>query len=206
MSTEHPSPDSRLPDLLKQSAALHRHLCPRQVLGIRMGLLAGRLLDTELPQTNPKRLFVFMETDGCAADGVAVATGCWVGHRTLRIVHFGKVAATFADRKTGRAFRLAPRTDARQAAVEALPQAKSRWQAMLEAYQWLPDAALLEAEEVALSDDLEHLISRPSARAVCQRCGEEVFNELEVVVDGEILCRSCAGASYYHPLGEPESG
>lgn len=206
MSTEHTALNPRLPALLQQSAALHRHLCPRQVLGIRMGLLAGQQLDIDLPQTTPKRLFVFMETDGCAADGVAVATGCWVGHRTLRIVHYGKVAATFADRRTGRAFRIAPHPQARQAAVDSLPQAESRWQAMLEAYQWLPDTTLLQAVEVALTDDLEHLISRPSARAICQRCGEEVFNELEVVVDGETLCRSCAGASYYHALGETESG
>lgn len=204
MAAKQPAPDPRLPALLKQSAALHRHLCPRQVLGIRMGLLAGQLLDLELPQTKTKRLFVFMETDGCAADGVAVATGCWVGHRTLRIVHYGKVAATFADRRTGLAFRIAPRPEARHAAVEALPRAESRWQAMLEAYQWLPDATLLQAGQVTLADDLEHLISRPSARAVCQRCGEEIFNDLEILVDGETLCRSCAGPSYFHPLGEAD--
>lgn len=35
---------NKLTELLDQSAALHRHLCPRQVLGVRMGLLAGKLL------------------------------------------------------------------------------------------------------------------------------------------------------------------
>ena len=35
-------PAPRLDELLALSAALHRHLCPRQVLGARMGLLAGR--------------------------------------------------------------------------------------------------------------------------------------------------------------------
>jgi formylmethanofuran dehydrogenase subunit E len=37
--------------LLTQSAEYHRHLCPRQVLGVRMGLYAGELLGLELPQS-----------------------------------------------------------------------------------------------------------------------------------------------------------
>jgi formylmethanofuran dehydrogenase subunit E len=34
-----------LQTLLAQSAALHNHLCPRQVLGVRMGMYAAELLD-----------------------------------------------------------------------------------------------------------------------------------------------------------------
>lgn len=63
-----------LKELLDTTAAMHRHLCPRQVLGVRMGLYAGELLGLALPQTD-KRLYTIMETDGCAADGVAVAVG-----------------------------------------------------------------------------------------------------------------------------------
>ncbi len=66
---------STLAVMLRKSASMHRHLCPRQVLGVRMGILAGKLLGLDLPQER-KRLFVFMETDGCAADGVSVSTGC----------------------------------------------------------------------------------------------------------------------------------
>jgi formylmethanofuran dehydrogenase subunit E len=35
--------------LLEQSAARHSHLCPRQVLGVRIGLLAGRVLGLDVP-------------------------------------------------------------------------------------------------------------------------------------------------------------
>ena len=76
-------------ELLRQSAALHRHLCPCQVLGVHMGCWAGELLDLELPQAD-KRLLTIVETDGCFTDGVAVATGCRVGRRTLRIEDYGK--------------------------------------------------------------------------------------------------------------------
>jgi formylmethanofuran dehydrogenase subunit E len=54
-----------LAELLKQSANYHRHLCPRQVLGVRMGLLAGEMLGLEVPQPHKsKRLFTIVETDG----------------------------------------------------------------------------------------------------------------------------------------------
>jgi formylmethanofuran dehydrogenase subunit E len=85
-----------LNQLLDRSAELHNHLCPRQVLGVRIGMYAGELLGLELPQTD-KRLYTFVETDGCFADGVSVAAGCWLGRRTMRLMDYGKVAAVFVD-------------------------------------------------------------------------------------------------------------
>ena len=61
--------------LLKKTSALHNHLCPRQVLGVRMSLLAGEILKLNLPQDD-KRLFAFVETDGCFAVGVSVTSQC----------------------------------------------------------------------------------------------------------------------------------
>ena len=40
-----------LDELLQACAALHHHLCPRQVLGVRMGMLAGEILGLDLPQS-----------------------------------------------------------------------------------------------------------------------------------------------------------
>src|SRR5512142_1649492 len=96
-----------LASLLEESASLHHHLCPRQVLGVRMGMLAGEILGLDLPQKD-KRLLAIAETDGCAVDGISVSTGCWVGRRTLRIEDYGKVAATCVDTATGRAVRIWP--------------------------------------------------------------------------------------------------
>lgn len=192
--------DSLLQSCLAQVEALHRHLCPRQVLGVRMGLLGARLLGVPVPQGDRKRLYVFMETDGCAADGVSVATGCWVGRRTMRIIDHGKVAATFVDRETGNAVRVHPHPDSRAKARALFPEARSRWHAMLKAYQQMPEEDLLVAEPVALLVDLEAIISRPGVRARCERCGEEVINEREVQRDGVTLCRGCAGEAYFRPL------
>ncbi len=186
-----------LSDLLRASANLHRHLCPRQVLGVRMGLLAGRILGIDLPQKNKKRLYVFMETDGCAADGVSVATGCWIGRRTLRLLDIGKVAATFVDRPTGRGVRIHPHPSARREAEKRFPGARSRWHAMLQAYQELPDDVLLVVQPVALDVDLEAWISNPSYRVRCQECQEEIINRREVQIQDSLLCQTCAGEAYY---------
>ena len=96
------------PDLLEACAARHTRLCPRQVLGLRMGLFGAKTLGLDVPRPD-KRLLVIAETDGCMADGLITATGCSVGRRTLRIVDYGKVAATFVDVETGRAVRITPR-------------------------------------------------------------------------------------------------
>ena len=186
-----------LAQLLEQSASRHTKLCPRQVLGVRMGLLAGQVLGLNVPNAG-KRLISLIETDGCAADGVSAATGCTVGNRRLRIIDFGKVAAVFVDTRCNQAIRIIPRHGIRAAAQRQVPGAKSRWHAQLEAYQLMSDTDLLAVEQVRLSISLEELLSKPGIRVICDACGEEVLNEREVVLEGAILCRSCAGQSYYH--------
>lgn len=182
---------------------LHNHICPRQVLGLRMGELAGEMLGVSLPQSD-KRLIAFVETDGCFADGVMVATGCSVGHRTLRVVDLGKTAVTFADSHSEptRAIRIWPHPLARSRAAQYVTDAPSRWHAQLEAYQIMPADALLCARPVALTRPLAAIISRPGVRVSCAECGEEIINEREVTQDGRILCGTCAGDAYYHYLLE----
>lgn len=188
-----------LSELLDQSSALHRHLCPRQVLGARMGMLAGELLGLDLPQSN-KRLLTIVETDGCFADGVSVATNCWTGRRTLRVKDYGKVAATFIDTEDGRAWRIAPHPGARQVAPAFAPRARNRWEAMLQGYHTMPVEQLLVASRVVLRTPVAVLVSRAGARALCDACGEEIINEREVVVQGRTLCRGCAHGNYYRTV------
>lgn len=187
---------SGLDDLLAQTAALHNHLCPRQVLGVRMGMLAGTLLGLNLPQTD-KRLYTFVETDGCFADGVSVAVNCWLGRRTMRLMDYGKVAATFVDTETGYAIRIAPNPESRHLAAVCAPNARSRWHTMLQAYQIMPVDDLLCWREVRLSVDMQALLSRPGVRVNCALCGEEILNERQVEAAGQIICRACHYGAYY---------
>ncbi len=166
-----------------------------------MGILAGEALALDLPQVD-KRLFTIVETDGCAADGVSSATNCWVGHRTLRIEDYGKVAATFVDTKTNQAIRIVPRAAARLSAQAYAAEAKNKWEAQLLGYQRMPADELLCAQRVHLNLSIEALISRAGVKAICAVCGEEIINEREIVLDGKIICRGCAGSSYYSYVGE----
>lgn len=186
-------------ELLEATAALHRHLCPRQILGVRMGMLAGQLLNLELPQPN-KRLLTIAETDGCFADGVAVATNCWVGRRTLRINDYGKIAATFIDTKTEQTFRISPRQDIRRIAAQFVSKVTNRWETQLLGYQTMPDDLLFQVQAVTLLDSVKSLVSKPGQRVSCVQCGEEIINEREVLQDHQIICKACAGQGYYHIL------
>ncbi len=191
-----------LEELLRLSAERHQHLCPRQVLGVRMGLLAGRLLGLPVPQKD-KRMLVIVETDGCFTDGLAVATGCSVGRRSMRVVDFGKVAATFVDTEMCRAVRIVPHHESRQRAKIYAPDATSRWEAYLLGYQVMPEDELFTFRNVRLRFSLQQLLSRDRYRVNCEACGEEIINEREVLVEGRVLCRGCAGENYYEWDDEP---
>jgi formylmethanofuran dehydrogenase subunit E len=188
-----------LSDLLEESARRHSHLCPRQVLGARLGLYGARLLGLDVPQP-AKRLLVIIETDGCFADGIAAATGCSIGARTLRVIDHGKVAAVFSDAQTDRAVRIAPHPQSRQRAIECTPWAQSTWHAQLAAYQIMPDAELFTVQAVELTTSLDKLLSKPGRKAICAACGEEIINEREVVQAGQTLCRACAGDTYWRTI------
>jgi formylmethanofuran dehydrogenase subunit E len=191
--------------LLEFSARDHNHLCPRQILGVRIGLRGMRVLQIE-PNQGSKRLLVISETDGCFVDGVSAATNCTVGHRTLRVEDYGKAAATFVDTQTGRAVRVAPALDVRERALTFVPDEARHYFAQMKAYPLMPDEEMMTAEEVFLNTPIEQIISRPGLRVECDRCGEEIMNEREVQLNGLWLCRACAGEGYYLSKVEAAKG
>lgn len=185
-----------LQDLLTESAARHSHLCPRQVLGVRAAQTAGEVLGLDLP-VHEKKLLVISETDGCFVDGLEVGAGVRVGHRTLRIADYGKIAATFVDLESGRAIRIAPAADVRSTAWGWAADQDNRYAAQLKGYQLMPSAELFTIQEVCLEPDLDAIISQPGLRAICEACGEEIINQREVLQNNQTLCLACAGPAYY---------
>ena len=182
--------------LLDASAAHHAHLCPRQVLGVRFGLAGAAALGLHAPSPD-KRLLAILETDGCFADGIEAATGCSVGHRTMRIEDYGKVAVTFVDTHTGRAVRIAPRGDVRHRALSYSDGESRPYLAQLRAYQVMPEHELLAMQAVRLTVPVEKLVSRHRIRVTCNACGEEIINERETLHEGRVLCRACSAGAYY---------
>jgi formylmethanofuran dehydrogenase subunit E len=192
-----------LQPLLEKSSSDHSHLCPRQILGVRVGLAGLSALGLATPP-DKKQLLIITETDGCFADGLSAATNCTVGHRTLRVEDYGKVAATFVDTQTNRAVRIAPVLYVRQRAYTYTPEESRHYFAQMKAYQIMPDEEMFTAQEVTLTIPLAQILSRPGVRVNCDVCGEEIMNEREVKQQNLTLCRACAGQTYYQmPVSIP---
>ncbi len=185
--------------LLDISTRNHSHLCPRQILGVRLGLAGLKALGFDAPPDN-KQLLVITETDGCFVDGLSAATKCAVGHRTLRVEDYGKVAAVFVDVKTGCAVRVAPVLGIRQRAYACASEETRQYFAQMQAYQIMPDEDMFTVIEVKLAASIESVVSRPGMRVSCDACGEEVMNEREVHQNGMTLCQPCAFGGYYHAV------
>ena len=86
--------------LLENSAVAHGHLCPGQVVGVRMAILGCRLIGLDEPTRHDqiKKLIVFVEMDRCTADAVAHVTGVKLGRRSLKFMDYGIMRATFYEK------------------------------------------------------------------------------------------------------------
>ena len=89
-----------------------------------------------------------------------------------------------------------------QRAYAYVPEVHRRYFAQLKAYQIMPDSELLTIREVCLNMPVGEIISRAGVRVNCAVCGEEIINEREMISGETILCRSCAGQSYYQAMGQ----
>lgn len=174
----------------------HTHLCPRQVLGVRIALKGMELLGFEISLRH-KHLLTISETDGCFIDGLIAVTQCTVGHRSLRVEDYGKAAATFVNTKTNVSIRIIPALDVRERAHFYVPDEKRHYFAQLQAYQIMPDDELMTVSEVTLNSPIHEIISYSGARVNCEHCGEEIINERQVMIEGKPYCRVCSVGGYY---------
>jgi formylmethanofuran dehydrogenase subunit E len=179
----------------------HGHICAGQILGLRMALYGLKLLGLDDPAgKDRKRLITFVEIDRCAADAVTVVTGCRLGKRALKFRDFGKVAATFCDLQQDRAVRVVARESSRQRARELYPEITDKNAQQMRAYRELPDGDMFDYRWVRVRVAPEDLPGYKAPRATCAKCGEGINFRREIVREGAILCRACAGDSYYEPL------
>ena len=188
--------------LLDESVKIHGHFCPGQVLGVKMSMLGLREIGIGDPKgKDRKSIMVFVEMDRCATDAVQSVTGCSLGHRTMKFMDYGKMAATFVNLKTGKAIRVIAREDARHKAKELFPDIENKYQAQLEAYKIMPDEELFDVMQVQVKINPEDMPGRPLRRVKCDSCSEYVQDSREVYREGKVLCRHCADSGYYvHPV------
>jgi len=186
-----------LEEYIALAAQSHGHMCPGQILGIRMAMLGLRSIGIDDPVVARKRLLTFVEIDRCATDAVSLVTGCRLGKRSLKFLDYGKVAATFVDLETGRAVRVAAREDARAKAKVLFPAMSDASQAQLEAYKVMENDDLFDLRAVRVKLKPEDLPGRAHSRVTCAQCGEGVNDGRELRLGDHVLCRSCAGEPYY---------
>lgn len=184
----------RFQELLNESAKIHGHLCPGQVLGIRMAILGlERIGITDPKGKDRKKLFLFVEIDRCATDALQSVTGCSLGRRTMKFLDCGKMAATFFNLETNLALRVVTKEEARQKARNCFPDLQDLYVAQLEAYKIMPESDLFRCSEVLVDISPQDMPGKPMSRVECEKCGEWVQDRREVVRGGQVLCRPCAG-------------
>ena len=186
-------------ELLASSASAHGHLCPGQVVGVRMAMLGCRLIGLDEPSRHDqiKKLIVYVEMDRCTADAVSHVTGVKLGRRSLKFIDYGIMAATFVNLETNEAYRVLSTEEARSLAPVYAPEVAGKSLQQLEAYQRMPDSVLFRVQRVRVPLS-EFDLPGPTRRKVsCSHCGQVVRDHKEVTVDGVSLCRPCAQGAYF---------
>ncbi len=197
-----------LDEYLREAEKAHGHLCAGQVLGVRLAMLGLEKLGIEDPRGNKedrKRLVTFVEIDRCATDAIAVVTGCRLGKRALKFRDWGKMAATFVDLgikdvSTGKAVRIAAKESSKALARAMHPEIESKNQQQMLAYREMAEDDLFTKQWVKVELPAEEFPGYKGERIVCAECGEGINFRREVLRDGRVLCRACAGEKYYEPL------
>jgi len=186
-------------DLLAGSVAAHGHLCPGQVVGVRMAMLGLRLLDFEAPPTYPqlKQLIVFVEMDRCTGDAVAFVTNAKLGRRSLKFVDYGIMAATLVNLKGNQAFRVISTEESRDLAALYAPGELDRRQQQTTAYKIMPDSVMFRVQEVKVDLSPFDLPGPTRRKATCMKCGQVVRDNREVRQNGFVYCRPCASGAYF---------
>ena len=186
--------------LLERSIKIHGHLCPGQVLGVKMAMLGMQRIGLVNPEEGrAKDMIVYVEMDRCATDAIQSVTGCSLGHRTMKFLDYGKMAATFVNIETGEAIRVIAREDTREKAKELFPDMEDRYEAQIQTYMIMPDEELFDVMAVRVNIPPEDMPGRPMRRVQCAHCGEYVQDMREVYRDQKVLCKACAEGTYYLP-------
>lgn len=186
-------------ELLRASVERHGHLCPGQVVGVRMAMLGCRLIGLDDPSSikQIKKLLVYVEMDRCTADAVALVTGAKLGRRSLKFMDYGIMAATFVNLESGKAYRIVSTEESRDLASYFAPEFAGKREQQLQAYRRMPDSVLFRVQEVHVPIHDEDMPGPTKYKATCSRCGQVVRDRRQVRRNGEILCKPCAEGAYF---------
>ena len=186
-------------DLLDQHEKAHGSLCPGVLLGLRMSVLGCALVGIEDPRgVDRDKLVVWIEIDRWLADAVEAVTGARLGKRTLKFLDYGKLAATFLNRETGKAVRIVALESSRRLADLRHPEIEDKYERQMRTYREAAEEELFGVADVEVQLRAKDLPGHPRSRMICQKCGEGVNDGREISLPDNIrLCRPCVYGTYY---------
>jgi formylmethanofuran dehydrogenase subunit E len=171
---------------LQKAIAYHGHLCSGQILGVRMARIGLKYFNIKNPHAY-KDLIAYVETDRCIADAICSVTGCKLGRRRLKWFDLGKMAVSFLDLQTNQAIRISSIADYQPNKNEDPVEFFNRYK----------DEDLFCVKKVTIDIHPEDLPGRPLNIVRCEKCGEQVFDNKQIHINGKFFCRNCINESYY---------
>lgn len=176
--------------LLAEAGEFHGDICAGIEIGTRMTMCGLRKLGIVDPKgADRKKLMVFVEIDRCATDAIMALTGCRPGKRTMKVLDYGKMAATFINLESQKAVRVALKRK-KEAGEENVNNANPAN---------LSDDELFSITFVEVALRPEDMPGKPLRRCRCARCGENIMDGREFEEQGKTLCKPCfERKNYYH--------
>ena len=193
-------------ELLAFGQKFHGHKCPAMPMGLRAALAAMEKLGVKHAPDGQLEAILELDEEHCAtcfADGVQVATGCTYGKGNIKRLGYGKWGLTLIDKKTKRAVRVVPKTEAmmkskqskfmelRKSGTPASQVLAEIADPLVEMVSNAPDEMLLKIGEVFTYElkDPAHTFES----VVCDQCGEMVVERNARLKEGKAVCIFCSG-------------
>lgn len=177
---------------LQKAVDYHGHLCLGQVLGIH---LAEKGMDV-IGTTNPKNMIVYVENDRCIADAIQILTGTRLGRRSMKLVDYGKMAATFINTDTGEAYRVW--VSGKISKIVGKPPAdRHEKERQYERVLQSRSEDVVSVQKVTIDIPPEAMPGKPKRTVICAQCGEKVMDSKDISGADGPLCLACAKSPYY---------
>lgn len=188
----------------KKCSEFHGHICP----GLSMGYQAAKAGMEKLREkrAQDEELVAIVETDACSADAVQVLTGCTFGKGNFIYRDHGKMVFTFLSRNSGQGVRVSlkpgafePDPEHRELLQKVMAgQADAKESQRFEALHLQRSREILQKPPEEIFDIQEVTLDLPETAQIapsvpCERCGEPTMSTKMEAVEGQKLCRACAG-------------
>jgi len=136
----------RKSSLLRSAIRFHGHLGPYLVLGLRMGLVANRILQPRGPHGLSATVWTKRSPpESCMLDGIQVSSGCTLGKGNLRVKNASRMRARF--RKGNRSLLVEPSEETARMLLRVSKRGfQDRLQELAFSLNSMPDRDLLVAK------------------------------------------------------------